>query len=110
MENREIPIFHKFPGLRPLNTPNGVEELFVCRYLPTNKKTFSLEPLCLCGEIEEFSALLNIFLDQDMIGAQNFPIMPYPPSSIKGILKKTGIPQLRYQIKQPRRKSGFQPR
>jgi len=41
MENREIPILHKFPGIRPVIVPNGDEKLFVCWYLPTDKKYFS---------------------------------------------------------------------
>jgi hypothetical protein len=30
MENREVPILHELPALRPGNAPDGAEKLFVC--------------------------------------------------------------------------------
>ncbi len=61
MENRYLPIFHKFSGFQPLISLKGGEKFFVCRYLPTNKKFFSLRSLCLCGESKPFYILLNNF-------------------------------------------------
>ena len=65
LENREMPILQKSQALGQ-NAPGGTRNLFVCRYLPTNKNLFLCALCASVVKVNNFMLCLIIIKRRDL--------------------------------------------